>query len=160
MQLNQFYDIATKVSSRKKCYYFWWSTWLFKFSGTCIGQWNFPKISDIFRQESAIQNVACYTTGILFRYRCVSMLVWSQCRMIRVPDGKVQVANMGPTWGRQDPGWSHVGPMNFAIRGGGGVSIKRCRLTSIWIPMLKIRWSRNRLIFNMGIPYLGKTVFI
>ena len=28
MQLKQFYQIATKVSSRKKCYYFWWSTWL------------------------------------------------------------------------------------------------------------------------------------
>ena len=28
MQLKQFYDIGTKVSSRKKCYYFWWSTWL------------------------------------------------------------------------------------------------------------------------------------
>ena len=28
MQLKQFYYIATKVSSRKKCYYFWWSTWL------------------------------------------------------------------------------------------------------------------------------------
>ena len=30
MQLKQFYDIATKVSSRKKCYYFGWSTWLGK----------------------------------------------------------------------------------------------------------------------------------
>ena len=29
MQLKQFYNIATKVNSRKKCYYFWWSTWLF-----------------------------------------------------------------------------------------------------------------------------------
>ena len=29
MQLKQFYNIATKVSSRKKWYYFWWSTWLF-----------------------------------------------------------------------------------------------------------------------------------
>ena len=28
MQLKQFYKIATKVSSRKKCYYFLWSTWL------------------------------------------------------------------------------------------------------------------------------------
>ena len=28
MQLKQFYNIATKVSSRKMCYYFWWSTWL------------------------------------------------------------------------------------------------------------------------------------
>ena len=26
MQLKQFYNIATKVSSSKQCYYFWWST--------------------------------------------------------------------------------------------------------------------------------------
>ena len=31
------------------------------------------------------------------------------------PDGKVQEANVGPIWGRQDPGGTHVGPMNFAI---------------------------------------------
>ena len=31
VQLKQFYNIATKVSSRKKCYYFWWSTWLLMF---------------------------------------------------------------------------------------------------------------------------------
>ena len=28
---------------------------------------------------------------------------------------QVDGANMGPIWGRQDPGGSHVGPMNFAI---------------------------------------------
>ena len=33
----------------------------------------------------------------------------------RYPDNKVHGANMGPIWGRQDPGGSHVGPMNFAI---------------------------------------------
>ena len=32
------------------------------------------------------------------------------------PDSKVHVAHMGPTWGRQDPGGPHVGPMNLAIR--------------------------------------------
>ena len=32
------------------------------------------------------------------------------------PDNKVQGANMGPMWGRQDPGGPHVGPMNLAIR--------------------------------------------
>ena len=26
------------------------------------------------------------------------------------PDSKVYGANMGPTWGRQDPGGPHVGP--------------------------------------------------
>ena len=30
------------------------------------------------------------------------------------PDSKVHGAKMGPTWGRQDPGGLHVGPMNFA----------------------------------------------
>ena len=32
------------------------------------------------------------------------------------PDSKVHGAIMGPTWGRQDPGGPHVGPMNLAIR--------------------------------------------
>ena len=32
-----------------------------------------------------------------------------------IPDSKIRRANMGPIWGRQDPGGSHVGPMNFAI---------------------------------------------
>ena len=32
------------------------------------------------------------------------------------PDSKVHGANMGPTWGRQDPGGPHVGPMNLANR--------------------------------------------
>ena len=33
------------------------------------------------------------------------------------PDNKVHGANMGPIWGRQVPGGSHVGPMNFAFWG-------------------------------------------
>ena len=32
-----------------------------------------------------------------------------------IPDSKIHGANMGPTWGRQDPGGPHVGPMNLAI---------------------------------------------
>ena len=31
------------------------------------------------------------------------------------PDSKVHGANMGPNWGRQDPGGPHVGPMNLAL---------------------------------------------
>ena len=30
-------------------------------------------------------------------------------------DSKVYGANMGPNWGRQDPGGPHVGPMNLVI---------------------------------------------
>ena len=36
------------------------------------------------------------------------------CRS-NIPHTKVHGANMGPIWGRQDPGGPHVGPMNFAI---------------------------------------------
>ena len=42
------------------------------------------------------------------------------------PDSKVHGANMGPIWGRQDPGGPHVGPMNLAIR----VSLAQCTLDS------------------------------
>ena len=31
------------------------------------------------------------------------------------PDSKVHGTNMGPTWGRQDPGGPHMGHVNFAI---------------------------------------------
>ena len=31
------------------------------------------------------------------------------------PDTKVHGVNVGPVWGRQDPGGPHVGPMNLAI---------------------------------------------
>ena len=37
----------------------------------------------------------------------------SECRLF--PDNKVHGANMGPIWGRQDPGRPHVVPMNFVI---------------------------------------------
>ena len=32
------------------------------------------------------------------------------------PDSKAHGANMGTTWGRQDPGGPHVGHVNHAIR--------------------------------------------
>ena len=32
-----------------------------------------------------------------------------------IPDSKVHEANMGLTWGPQDPGGPHVGHMNLAI---------------------------------------------
>ena len=32
-----------------------------------------------------------------------------------IPDSKLHGANMGPIWGRQDPGGPHVGPMNLAF---------------------------------------------
>ena len=39
------------------------------------------------------------------------------------PDSKVHGANMGPIWGRQDPGGPHIGPMDSAMW---GVAPGRC----------------------------------
>ena len=52
MQFNQLYNIATKVSSRKKCYYFWWSTWLI--TGTLWKSWILNLVTDGFPSESYI----------------------------------------------------------------------------------------------------------
>ena len=38
-----------------------------------------------------------------------------QFRKHHIPDSVVHGADMGPIWGRQDPGGPYVGPMNFAI---------------------------------------------
>ena len=44
----------------------------------------------------------------------VQMMV-CETRSKSYPDSKVHGANMGPIWGRQDPGGPHVGPMNVDI---------------------------------------------
>ena len=33
-----------------------------------------------------------------------------------IPDSKVHVVNMGPTWVLSAPGGPHIGPMSLAIR--------------------------------------------
>ena len=43
------------------------------------------------------------------RYSILCILQWNN------PDSKVHGANMGPIWGRQDPGGPQVGPMDFVI---------------------------------------------
>ena len=48
-----------------------------------------------------------------------------------IPDSKVHGANMGPIWGRQDPGGPHVGPMNFAIW---DFAISLQDISNIWDP--------------------------
>ena len=39
------------------------------------------------------------------------------------PNSKVHGANMGPIWGRQDPGGPHVGPMNFVLWDPSSISV-------------------------------------
>ena len=41
---------------------------------------------------------------------CITLII-----LLAYPDSKVHGANVGPIWGRQDPGGPHVGHMNLAI---------------------------------------------
>ena len=51
--------------------------------------------------------------------------------------------------------WCHTESQNL-----GAISIRKTVLPGMAIPMLKIRRPNGRLIFNMEIPYVDKTVFI
>ena len=48
-----------------------------------------------------------------YSHACIYAVITVLLSMI--PDNKVHGANIGPIWGRQDPGGPHVGPMNLAI---------------------------------------------
>ena len=69
---------------------------------------NWPFVKGInwnpFRCDDSIMRVSLQSEGNAYH-----QYIWT------IPDSKVHGANMGPIWGRQDPGGPHVGPMNFAI---------------------------------------------
>ena len=47
---------------------------------------------------------------------CWKQLLFGQIISSKIfPGSRVHGANMGPIWGRQDPGGPHDGPMNLAI---------------------------------------------
>ena len=58
-----------------------------------------------------------------------------------IPDSKVHGANMGPIWGRQDPGGPHVGLINFAIWDATVEPIyvcNHCFLADWWINVFRV----------------------
>ena len=65
-----------------------------------------------------------------------------QSRYIDImPDSKVHGANMGPTWGQQDPGGSHVGHVNLAILDANEtLELLTNYLSEIWINFPKGSW--------------------
>ena len=79
-----------------------------------------------------------------------------------LPDSRVHGANMGPIWGRQDPGGPHVGPMNFAIW-----AVPQLKNIVLWLGILirlRFRLTHDCLIFKMvflmhGIPYSSESFF-
>ena len=55
------------------------------------------------------------TAGCQCVYTWTLDMPWCIFTRLFNPDSKVHGANMGPIWGRQDPGGPHVGPMNLAL---------------------------------------------
>ena len=72
------------------------------------------------RRRLYIRWINVWSTGIrgillAVEYVCDLSTARDHISYCDIPDSKVHGANMGPIWGRQDPGGPHVGPMNFAI---------------------------------------------
>ena len=62
------------------------------------------------------------------------------------PGNKVHGAYMGPTWGRQDPGGPHVGPMNLATRVSTSLGLSwKCHSVTIYsaVPLQRGQFSTN-----------------
>ena len=82
----------------------------------CIYSWNI-----IGLEWCSVPHLGWARIGILDGFRVLPLLSfrWILCWLAFIssdtPDSKVHGANMGPIWGRQDPGGPLVGPMNFAI---------------------------------------------
>ena len=55
-------------------------------------------------------------TGLIVLPAYVQKMINYQFVWYMFPDSKVHEAYVGPTWGRQEPGGHHIGPMNLAIR--------------------------------------------
>ena len=82
-------------------------------------------ISDIVKRfmMSSHSSVSRYFPRSLWRLFVLILImacVWVKdlnvgVEITQLPDSKVHGANMGPTWGRYDPGGPSVGPMNLAV---------------------------------------------
>ena len=75
MQLKQFYNTATKVSSRRKCYYFWWSTWLLMCH--CLLMWR-PTNNWCITYECDIISLFLILRWATLLHHLI-MPVWYQC---------------------------------------------------------------------------------
>ena len=67
----------------------------------------------LFKTPRAWCNIKTVFPGIGISIRMIKWASDDQDLWYHIPDNKVCGANMGPTWGWQDPGGPHVGPMNF-----------------------------------------------
>ena len=115
-QFNALYFINCKSSSFRLTDVLWCKLWAIetKMSWTYSRHWtngmnSKQYIWDIFRETNYVETKRNIT---------LSHIPYQTKRpMSDVPDSKVHVANIGPTWVLSSPDRPHDGPMNLAIRG-------------------------------------------
>ena len=95
LQLKQFYNIATKVSCRKKCYYFWWSTWLNKEAPSSVSHsicchlhyrkqsWGYHNKADIMGYVQLQLWYDFWTIWIRFKHEILVTLWYNVCPYIQ-----------------------------------------------------------------------------
>ena len=77
--------------------------WLYSYTlSMCIYGWN-STCTELSEFSRAI--IGCKPASLI-----VSDIIW-----LPAPDSKVHVANIASIWGRQDPSWPHISPIDFAI---------------------------------------------
>ena len=73
---------------------------------------------------------------IILFWLCICMCL---VRLVEFLDSKVHEANMGPTWGRKDPGGPHVGPWTL-LSGVVCGSMPRLCLNQCWSIINQMTW--------------------
>ena len=78
--------------------------------------WNWPGLLTYLLYQSHQEHLQHQVSILRYQSSCCMVRdARRKCSNMSNPDSKVHGANMGPTWGGQDPGGPHVGPMNFAM---------------------------------------------
>ena len=77
--------------------------WLYRYTlSMCIYGWNSTctELSEFSRARMGCKSALLIASNI----------IW-----LPLPESKVHVANTASIWGREDPGWPHISPIDFAI---------------------------------------------
>ena len=97
LQLKQFYNIATKVSYRKKCYYFWSSTWLLKRARIFI-----PLGSNLHGKEGVFPYIGASNASYIVSVNCCCALCgkipYMLCYIIAIQNFKDGGGKQGSFW--------------------------------------------------------------
>ena len=95
------------------CHYSFWSKTSVEYS-TYASDLSFDDSLGIFQMRFSTTRVIISSIEL---YLSLNQLQPNEFRerLCNNPDSKVHGANMGPAWGRQDPGGPHVGHINLAI---------------------------------------------